>query len=586
MRRPVTRFLIPAMTATAIALTVLGVGASQSPAAIVSAAPMWPIPADAPAGPPAIPALPAATDAPPPVDQIADPVTPAAACGGWYQQGNYADRWPAASTWWEYRCTYEDSYYYTTCTGGGACEAFCWYCYWETQDRTDYFYWDGSNAIFYGEAYSDSVVSEGDLFPPYWAADWWDVPTAQWYVLGPHSLTVSKTGSGSGEVYSSPNGIYCGDTCQASFGDVQAVTLTAFADPSSIFTGWSGDCSGADSCQVTMDEAHSVTATFARKTSDLTVSKAGTGSGQVISSPAGIACGDSCQASFDAGTTVTLTASADAGSLFTGWSGDCSGTGSCQVTFDQARSVTATFALNAPPHASFTVECIGLSCTFDGSASSDGDGTVASYGWAFGEGASGTGVTATHTFAHSGTYLASLIVTDDRGASATVSKDVTVTNLAPTAAFTVTCSGLRCTLDASGSADRDGTIASYGWSFGDGTSGSVTTTSTVHDYAKAGSYTLTLTVTDNDRASASSSRRINPISLSARGYKQGGHQKVDLSWNGVSGTSFDVFRNGVKIVTVSTTGYTDTAVNGPGTYKYAVCDTASGACSNEATASF
>jgi hypothetical protein len=124
----------------------------------------------------------------------------------------------------------------------------------------------------------------------------------------------------------------------------------------------------------------------------------------------------------------------------------------------------------------------------------------------------------------------------------------------------------------------------YGWSFGDGTSASLTTTSTVHDYPKAGSYILTLTATDNDGASAAFSRRINPISLSARGYKQNGQQKVDLSWNGAAGTSFDVYRDGTKIAVVQATAYTDGVPKGSaGTYR--VCASADPICSNEATVS-
>ena len=76
----------------------------------------------------------------------------------------------------------------------------------------------------------------------------------------------------------------------------------------------------------------------------LTVSKAGLGSGTVTSDPAGIACGSTCSASFDVGTSVTLTAAALAGSSFAGWSGEgCSGTGTCTVAVDQARHVTGTF---------------------------------------------------------------------------------------------------------------------------------------------------------------------------------------------------------------------------------------------------
>ena len=59
----------------------------------------------------------------------------------------------------------------------------------------------------------------------------------------------------------------------------------------------------------------------------LTVVKAGTGSGTVTSSPAGITCGSTCSALFASGTSVTLTATADSGSTFAGWSGEgCSGT--------------------------------------------------------------------------------------------------------------------------------------------------------------------------------------------------------------------------------------------------------------------
>ena len=80
----------------------------------------------------------------------------------------------------------------------------------------------------------------------------------------------------------------------------------------------------------------------------LTVTKAGTGSGTVTSSPAGINCGATCTASFTQGQSVTLTGSTTSGSTFTGWSGACSGTGACTVSMTQSRSVTATFTLNQP----------------------------------------------------------------------------------------------------------------------------------------------------------------------------------------------------------------------------------------------
>ena len=80
----------------------------------------------------------------------------------------------------------------------------------------------------------------------------------------------------------------------------------------------------------------------------LIVTTDGNGTGTVISNPVGIDCGATCSFVFETGTEVELTASADAGSSFTGWTGEgCTGTGTCTVTMDQARSVTATFTRDA-----------------------------------------------------------------------------------------------------------------------------------------------------------------------------------------------------------------------------------------------
>ena len=77
----------------------------------------------------------------------------------------------------------------------------------------------------------------------------------------------------------------------------------------------------------------------------LTVTKSGTGSGTVTSNPVGINCGATCQFLFGDATVVSLTATADAGSVFAGWSGACTGTGACSFTMSQARTVTASFTL-------------------------------------------------------------------------------------------------------------------------------------------------------------------------------------------------------------------------------------------------
>src|SRR5262245_58134699 len=104
----------------AVAAIALGLPAAAQAAANLVAPPTWPVPTGAPAGPPPIPTLPAATGTPPPADQISDPVTAGASCGGWYLQSTYGDQWPATTTWWEYRCTYEVAVYHDLCTGGGA----------------------------------------------------------------------------------------------------------------------------------------------------------------------------------------------------------------------------------------------------------------------------------------------------------------------------------------------------------------------------------------------------------------------------------------------------------------------------------
>ncbi|MGH2631305.1 MAG: InlB B-repeat-containing protein, partial [Actinomycetota bacterium] len=78
----------------------------------------------------------------------------------------------------------------------------------------------------------------------------------------------------------------------------------------------------------------------------LSVSKAGEGSGTVTSDPAGLDCGEDCSEGYEEGTAVTLTATPDEGSTFDGWSGDCTGTGTCEVTMDAPHEVTATFGIS------------------------------------------------------------------------------------------------------------------------------------------------------------------------------------------------------------------------------------------------
>src|SRR5690348_7098817 len=158
-----------------------------------------------------------------------------------------------------------------------------------------------------------------------------------------YTLTVSRAGTGNGTVASAPAGIVCPALCADSFSGGSVVTLIATPASGSTFAGWGGACTGTGSCIVTMNSAQSVTAIFNKSSFTLSVSRAGTGSGSVSSSPAGISCPAACTATYSGGTAVTLTAAAASGSVFAGWGGACTGTGSCVVTMNSAQSVTATF---------------------------------------------------------------------------------------------------------------------------------------------------------------------------------------------------------------------------------------------------
>jgi PKD repeat protein len=164
--------------------------------------------------------------------------------------------------------------------------------------------------------------------------------------------------------------------------------------------------------------------------------------------------------------------------------------------------------VNAPPVASFTSACSGLTCSFNASGSSDSDGTIASYAWTFGDGATGSGATASRTYAAGGTYSVALTVTDNAGATSQTSHAVTV-NAPPVASFTSACSGLTCSFNASGSSDPDGTITGYAWTFGDGATGSGATAS--RTYAAGGTYSVQLTVTDNGSATGTQVQSVTVV---------------------------------------------------------------------------
>jgi PKD repeat protein len=165
--------------------------------------------------------------------------------------------------------------------------------------------------------------------------------------------------------------------------------------------------------------------------------------------------------------------------------------------------------LNDRPVASFTFECSGLTCTFDGSSSSDSDGTIESYGWQFGDGTTGAGATVTHTFENGYLRDVRLIVMDDDAALGTSLQPLDL-NQPAVVSFTTACSGLTCTFDPSASFDPNGILIYSHWRFGDGTGdfAIVPPATRIHTYATTGTYLVTLTVTDSNYGESSGSQTV------------------------------------------------------------------------------
>ncbi len=159
---------------------------------------------------------------------------------------------------------------------------------------------------------------------------------------------------------------------------------------------------------------------------------------------------------------------------------------------------------SSTPVASFTFSpsspTAGQSVSFNASGSTDTGATITGYAWTFGDGSTGSGVTASHPYSAAGTYTVRLTVTDSLGHSSSTTHSVTVASGSsnPVASFTFSPSSptvkRSVSFNASGSTDTGATITGYAWTFGDGSTGSGRTVS--HLYSSAGTYSVTLTVTD------------------------------------------------------------------------------------------
>ncbi|MEX2179433.1 MAG: S8 family serine peptidase [Gemmatimonadaceae bacterium] len=163
-------------------------------------------------------------------------------------------------------------------------------------------------------------------------------------------------------------------------------------------------------------------------------------------------------------------------------------------------------------------------------------------------------------------------------------------NQSPTASFTFSCTDLSCSFNGGGSSDPDGSISSYAWNFGDGTTGSGVAPSKT--YASGGTRTVTLTVTDNGGATGSTSQSVttvapggSTITLSVSVSKVRGVSTANLSWSGAT-SSADVYRGTSKIATVTGTSYADNLGRGGGSQTYQVCNAGTTTCSPSVTVNY
>ncbi|HEX7981036.1 MAG TPA: PKD domain-containing protein [Gemmatimonadaceae bacterium] len=179
-------------------------------------------------------------------------------------------------------------------------------------------------------------------------------------------------------------------------------------------------------------------------------------------------------------------------------------------------SVSKTLTITDFPIASFAASCVGLTCSFDGSASTS-DALPLQMSWKFGDGQTAFAVVApSHTYAQPGTYSVTLEVLDSHnpGRFGIVTKQVTVgavDHTRPVAAFTYSCKehghAHQCAFDASGSTDDVG-IVSYLWDWGNGRHETRNNPTVRNTWKEPGTYTVTLRVTDTDGQTEVTSQQV------------------------------------------------------------------------------
>jgi len=174
-----------------------------------------------------------------------------------------------------------------------------------------------------------------------------DLEVTATFALKTYPVRIERVGEGTGTVSEPLVGIDCGEICEVEVTHGTMLMPEATPSATSVFSGWGGCATTAPTCGVLVTEPTTIQARFDLAPRGLLVRKDGTGTGNVVSDPAGVDCGSDCEETYLYGERVTLTATPDeASSTFTEWSGACSGRDPvCTVSMTEARSTTATFTL-------------------------------------------------------------------------------------------------------------------------------------------------------------------------------------------------------------------------------------------------
>jgi PKD repeat protein len=249
---------------------------------------------------------------------------------------------------------------------------------------------------------------------------------------------------------------------------------------------------------------------------------------------------------------------------------------------------------NTAPTPAFTWSCNGLTCGFtDGS--SDADGSVVDWSWAFGDGATSSVWSPNHTYAAAGSYTVVLTARDDDQATASIAHAVTVT----------TSSSI--VLNVRGWVDATKQYMALTWSGATGATVDVYRDGVfLRNELNDGKYTNSrnlpgakqyvykvcqtgTTICSNDAiVTFETSSPPASIVLNVTGWVDATKQYMALTWTGAVGSTVDVYRNGTFLVNELNDGkYTNSrSLPGSSQYTYKVCEASTTTCSNEATVVF